>query len=123
MRHIEYDIKLAITIKAIRELKKIKQLVLAMALNVEQATYCRIEHGEIAITPGQLKIISKELRVSNFQILSIVELADLINMKQTYLPDLILKLVQMFEDGKIKNLLTSMEVKFIIGKIKERFST
>jgi DNA-binding transcriptional regulator YiaG len=36
------DIKVAITIKAMREWRKIKQQVVADALNITQASYCRI---------------------------------------------------------------------------------
>ncbi len=54
MRHLEYDIKLATTIKVFRELRRQKQFVIAKALGMTQATYCKIEKGEIAITPGIL---------------------------------------------------------------------
>ena len=71
MRHLEFDLQLSRTIKVIRELKGMKQINIAHALSMEQSTYSRIEKGEIAITPGQLEIISYELRISTSEILAI----------------------------------------------------
>ncbi|MFN4084264.1 MAG: helix-turn-helix domain-containing protein [Bacteroidia bacterium] len=64
MRHLEYDKKLSLTIKAFRELRQIKQSEIAKAIKLTQTTYSKIEFGQIAITPGQLKLISAALGVS-----------------------------------------------------------
>lgn len=121
MRHLEYDIKLARTIKVLRELRRIKQYAIAKALDMTQGSYCKIEQGEITITPGQLKIISEELGTSNFQILAIVEADNLITIKHTTLSDILLKFVQMFEGVHVNSKLTSEELEFIIEKIKARY--
>ncbi|MEI6596140.1 MAG: helix-turn-helix transcriptional regulator [Bacteroidota bacterium] len=120
MRHLEYDKKLARTIKVLRELKRIKQFVISNALDMTQATYCKIEKGEIAITPGQLKIISEELGTSNFQILAIVEADNIINIKHTTLSEILLKFVQMVEGVNENSKLTSEELEFLIQKIRHR---
>lgn len=120
MKHLEYDLKLATTIKALRELRRIKQFVISEALNIEQCTYSRIEQGEISITPGQLKIISKALGTSNFQIYAIVEAEDLININHTTLAEILLKFVLMFEDLTVSTNLTEDELEIIISKIKAR---
>ena len=120
MRQLEYDIKLAATIKAFRELRHIKQFVISQALNMEQCTYSRIEQGKITITPGQLKIISNVLSTSNFQILAIVEAEDIINTNHTTLSDILLKFVLMFEDSAVTTNLTEAELEIIIAKIKTR---
>jgi len=73
MRQLEYDLRLAKTIKTLREGKHYKQICIANALNLTQATYSKIEKGEISITPGQLKIIANELEISSIKILQIVE--------------------------------------------------
>lgn len=121
MRHLEYDIRLAATIKALREMRRIKQAVVAAALNMEQATYCRIEQGEIAITPGQLKIIANVIGTSMFQILSIVETEDLINLKYETLSEILVKFIQMFEDAETTTQITEEELQFIIEKIKTHY--
>ncbi|MES2689853.1 MAG: helix-turn-helix transcriptional regulator [Bacteroidota bacterium] len=69
MRHLEYDLKLALIIKSIRKQKLMKQYILAKALNMQQATYSRVEKGTIAITPGQLHIIAHELGTTSSRIL------------------------------------------------------
>lgn len=116
MRHLEYDIRLATTIKALREMRRIKQAVIAAALNMEQATYCRIEYGEIAITPGQIKIIANVLGTSIFQIFAIVESEDLMNLKHETLSEILLKFVKMFEGTETTTLITEEELYYIIEK-------
>jgi transcriptional regulator with XRE-family HTH domain len=123
MRHLKYDIRLAATIKALREIRRIKQAVVATALSTDQTTYCRIEQGEIAITPGQLKIISKTLGTSMFQILAIIETEDLINLKYETLSEILLKFVQMFEGIKTTEQITEDELLYIIEKIKSHFNS
>jgi len=123
MRHLEYDIKLANTIKVFRELRRQKQFVIAKALGMTQATYCKIEKGEIAITPGQLKIISEELGTSSFQILALVESDNLSNIKHTTLSEILLKFVQMFEGMDVNSKLTTEELEFIIEKIKAKHNS
>ncbi len=120
MRHLEYDLKLATTIKAYRELRQIKQSVLAAAIKVSQTTYSKIESGEIAITPGQLKDISIALGTSNFQILAIVEANEVCVENYIPLSELLLNYAKMLAGIDTKHVLTDEELDFIIKKIKAR---
>ncbi len=120
MRHLAYDLKLATTLKAYRELKQIKQTVIANAINVSQATYSKIESGEIAITPGQLKAISIALGTSNFQILAIVEANEVFKGNYISLSELLLNFSKMLAGIEAKHTLTDEELEFIIKKIKAR---
>lgn len=118
MRHLEYDIRLAITIKAIRVMRRIKQSVVAAALKTEQTTYCRIEQGEIAITPGQLKIIANVLDSSMFQILAIVDTVYLNNSNYENMSENLIKIVQMLERIKTTQPIKEDELLYIIEKNK-----
>jgi transcriptional regulator with XRE-family HTH domain len=120
MRHLEYDLKLAMTIKAYRELRQIKQSVLANAINVSKTTYSKIESGEIAITPGLLKIISINLGTSNFQILAIVEANEVFTENYIPLSELLLNYAKIIAGIDTKQILTHDELEFIIKKIKAR---
>lgn len=120
MRHLDYDLKLALTIKAYRELRQIKQSVLANDINVTQTTYSKIESGEIAITPGQLKIIANKLGTSNFQILAIVEADEVFDENYIPLSELLLNFAKMLAGVETNYTLTDEELEFIIKKIKAR---
>ncbi|MFN4083300.1 MAG: helix-turn-helix domain-containing protein [Bacteroidia bacterium] len=122
MTNLEYDIKIAVAIKALRELRRIKQHIIANALNITQATYCRIEMGKIPITLGQIKVISKELNTSVFQILAIVEKDDMIDFKYEALSDILIKFVLMFEtNGEEEKIISKNELDYIINKIKAHY--
>ncbi len=120
MRHLEYDKKLALTIKAFRELRQIKQSKIAKAINVTQTTYSKIECGEIAITPGQLKFISVALGTSNFQILTIAEAEVVFHENFIPLSELLLNFAKMLAGIDIEYSLTDQELEIILNKIKTR---
>ncbi|MFN4083800.1 MAG: helix-turn-helix domain-containing protein [Bacteroidia bacterium] len=120
MRHLEYDKKLSLTIKAFRELRQIKQSEIAKAINVTQTTYSKIEFGQIAITPGQLKLISAALGTSNFQILAIVEAEVVFQENFIPLSELLLNFVKMLAGIDIEYSLTDQELEIILNKIKTR---
>jgi transcriptional regulator with XRE-family HTH domain len=108
------------TIKAYRELRQIKQSVLANAINISQTTYSKIESGEIAITPGLSKTISIALGTSNFQILAIVEANEVFTENYIPLSELLLNYAKMIAGIDTKHILTHDELEFIIKKIKAR---
>ena len=123
MNQYQYDKSVALTIKSIRELKRIKQFIVANSLNIDQSVYSRIERGETTITPGQLKIISQALAVSNFQILSIVEyeLFDkCVNAKSESLTTIISNFVLSFQGYEIKERFNEMDYEFIIELIRKK---
>jgi transcriptional regulator with XRE-family HTH domain len=114
MRHLKYDIKVAKAIKLIREFRQVKQIVLANALGMTQANYSKIEQGEIAITSGELKIISKELNVSPFQIISII---DIIDEETLALNEMLNHLSELFEANESINTIGFEELNFILQEI------
>jgi transcriptional regulator with XRE-family HTH domain len=120
MEKLDYDIKLAATIQTYRELKRIKQSVMADALKILQASYCKIEKAEILISPGQLKIISSILNTSILQILVIVVADEILDFQFTPLSDVLLKFVQTIDENSSKTSLTIQELEFIFSKIKAR---
>lgn len=122
MTTLEYDIKLASTIKAYRELRRIKQSTIAEAMGITQTAYCKIENGDAAISPGQLKIIASVLKTSMLQILVIVEGSELINFQFTPISELLLEFVKMVEGYDKTTVLSDDELEFIIEKIKTRNS-
>ncbi len=52
-------------IRALRQIQGISQEAIAIKLNISQAAYSKIENKKIIITPERLKIILKELNVSD----------------------------------------------------------
>jgi transcriptional regulator with XRE-family HTH domain len=122
MKPLEYDYKVIRTVKALRELRQIKQLVLADALGLERSTYSRIENGELPITFGQLKIIAKELNTSVFQIMAIADADDDIDFNLTSLSDILVRFVLMSDTKGPRVTFAEEELEFIITKIKGFYS-
>ena len=97
-------------------MRRIKQAVVANALAMKQTTYCRIEQGEIAITPGQLKIIANVLYSSIYHILTIVEIEDLSNVKYETISEKLSKLELIFEEIKTTKKITDDELLYIVSQ-------
>ncbi|MES2678503.1 MAG: helix-turn-helix transcriptional regulator [Bacteroidota bacterium] len=70
MKQLDYDLKVVAVIKNFRKLLRVKQYTVAEALNISVSYYSKIESGKKAMTSGQLKIIGKELGISQFEILT-----------------------------------------------------
>lgn len=122
MHQLSYDLKICSTIKALRQLRQIKQATLAKVLEVDQSTYCRIERGETTITPAQLKIIAGALQTSLFQILTIAEVDDSKNFKLKALSNLLIKFVLLFEEANEKLNFSEEELHFIVSKIRLNYA-
>jgi transcriptional regulator with XRE-family HTH domain len=118
MKLLEYDLKIIKTVKALRELRGIKQVIVANALEIDRTTYTRVENGEVAITAGQLKIIASALNTSTFQIMAIADADDNIDFKMTSLSDILVRFVLMSKELGDKINFSEEELEFIIGKIK-----
>lgn len=116
----EYDLKICHSIKALRELRGIKQKTMADGLGMTQSNYCRIENGEIATTPGQLKIIAGQLEVSLSLVLAIAETDIQLNFNTTPLSEIITNFVMMLK-GDEQSELGPEELEFIIRKIKSGY--
>jgi transcriptional regulator with XRE-family HTH domain len=122
MKLLEYDLKVIRTVKALRELRKLKQFIIANALGIDRTTYSRIENGELPISFGQLKIIAGELDTSVFQIMAIADADDDLDFKMTSLSDILVRFVLMNEGKDSKITFSEEEFEFIIGKIKAHYS-
>lgn len=118
MRHLPYDYKICSTIKALRQLRQLKQSALAEKLRVDQSTYCRMERGETAITPGQLKLIAEALETSHIQILAIADVDNSKIFKSRPLSDLLIKFVLLFEGTHDKIIFSEEELDFVVSKIR-----
>ncbi len=118
MRHLPYDYKICSTIKALRQLRQLKQSALAEKLRVDQSTYCRMERGETTITPGQLKLIAEALETSLIQILAIAEADNSKNFKSRSLSNLLIKFVLLFEGTNEKIIFSEEELNFVVSKIR-----
>ncbi len=66
-----YNNCIALTIKAIRILKGVKEIHIADALYINRSTYCRKENGITEITMGELRVISETINTSIYDILKI----------------------------------------------------
>lgn len=122
MKLLEYDLKVIRTVKALRELRQVKQVTIALALDIDRTTYSRIENGELPISFGQLKIIASELNTSVFQIMAIADADDDLDFKMTSLSDILVRFVLMHEGKSQKIAFTEVELEYIIGKIKTHYS-
>lgn len=118
MRHLPYDHKICSTIKALRQLRQLKQSALAERLRVDQSTYCRMERGETTITPGQLKLIAEALETSLIQILAIADADNSKNFKSRSLSDLLIKFILLFEGTNEKIIFSEEELNFVVSKIR-----
>lgn len=121
MNQHEYNLKIARTIKALRELRRVKQQVLADNLFMGRSTYCKIENGEILLNPGQLKVIAETLNTSVFQIFAIAEADELINFKSTCLSEILISFVLMHKPETYHLNIGEEGLTFIIEKIKKSY--
>ncbi|MES2379542.1 MAG: helix-turn-helix transcriptional regulator [Bacteroidota bacterium] len=77
MKHLlAYDIKTGIIIRALREIKGIKQSEVAEAIQMSQSTYSKLEKGKIAISIGQLQIAATTIGFTSFEIFTILYVYD-----------------------------------------------
>ena len=117
----DYDIKIGITIKIIRELRCIKQYVIAQAIHVDQSTISRIENGEALITLGQLHLVATALHTSVFQIIAIaeIEVKEIDENKLTYISELVLNFIKVFKGEDISETFSIDEIECIIRQLKK----
>jgi transcriptional regulator with XRE-family HTH domain len=122
MKPLEYDLKIIKIIKALRAPAILKQINLAHALDIDQSSYSRIERGDLAMTPGQLKIVANLLQTSHFQVLALADSTDNKEFKSTSLSEILIKTTLMLE-GKTNDLnFTEDEMEFVISKIREKYA-
>lgn len=77
MKHLlAYDIKTGLIIKALREIKGIKQSEVAEAIQMSQSAYSKLERGKIAISIGQLQIAATKIGFTSFEIFTILYVYD-----------------------------------------------
>lgn len=73
MNKTDYNQRTALTIKALRILKRVKQVNVANALCLDPSVYSRMENGDVIMTIGEVRIIADTLGISILKILAIVE--------------------------------------------------
>jgi transcriptional regulator with XRE-family HTH domain len=67
MKPTTYDFEIIKGVEILRIKKGVSQENIAKELGIAQSTYCRIVKGELAITAGQLKVISLLLGVDHLE--------------------------------------------------------
>jgi transcriptional regulator with XRE-family HTH domain len=73
MKQLVYDNYLIQFVKRARLQQNIKQSFLANAIKVNRTTYGRMESGRLAFSPGQLRIIVKELKIDFLKLIDSAE--------------------------------------------------
>lgn len=121
MNQQEYNLKIARAIKALRELRRVKQQIVADNLSLGRSSYCKIENGEIILNPGQLKVIAQTLNITVFQIFAIAEADDIINFKSTCLSDILLWFVLNKTEKQYQFEIGEEGLTFIIESIKRSY--
>jgi hypothetical protein len=122
MKHLDYDIQVMRIIKALREQRSLKHKNLALPLDINRTTYGRIEKGKIAFTPGQLRIMAKELNTTHFHILTCADAFDDYGFKANSFIEVLLKFILMTEGKGSDVNFTQDELDFIISKLKEKYA-
>lgn len=122
MKHLDYDLQVMQIVKALREQQCLKHNNLALPLKINRTTYSRIEKGEIAFTPGQLRIMAKELNTNHFHILSCADAFDDYGFNATSFLEVLIKFILMSEGKGTDVNFTNDELDFIISKIKEKYA-
>jgi transcriptional regulator with XRE-family HTH domain len=73
MKPSRFEVRIIVTLKAIRVIKNLKQMKLADALHIQQSSNSKIENCQKALTFEQLRLLSAYLGVSYHEILFIAE--------------------------------------------------
>ncbi len=76
MKQNEYDLKIAKAIKAIRQSKGFKQLMVAENIKMKECNYNKIEMGRKPLLPSRLKVISIALGCSVNEIFKLADAED-----------------------------------------------
>jgi transcriptional regulator with XRE-family HTH domain len=118
MKQTGYNFRIARTIKALRKMRVLTQNEMAEALCVNRSSYSKLENGEVAITVECLKIVSKILETSVFQIHVMVEADILIDFKLTCLSEILIRYTNLIVKLGDEPVLNKSELEFIIKKIK-----
>lgn len=122
MKIYEYDLKVIMVVKALRNFYDLKQYELAEVLCLERSVYSKIEHGERALTIGELRRIAKHFKITVFEIFLIAEADVSIDFKKRSLEE-ILKIIETNNSNIVEHLnLNSDNLTLIIQNIKNSYS-
>jgi transcriptional regulator with XRE-family HTH domain len=115
LKPTDYDIRIIQAIRALRELRGVKQKSIGLELDMTESNYNKIEKGYKTMSVSQLKTIAKTLDVSVFMILALAESDRLVDNKIVPLSDILLKFVDKVHTEGI--LLSAAEVGIVLDKI------
>jgi transcriptional regulator with XRE-family HTH domain len=121
MPQLNYDLKLMEIIKGLRQQSQLKHVNLAKALNVDRTTYGRMECGESAITPGQLRIIAHHLKTNHFQILSLADAHFNEPMHSSTFSTILIKAILTVEGKGDTIEFTNSEFEFVIETLRKKY--
>jgi transcriptional regulator with XRE-family HTH domain len=119
MKVTEYDLRIIKTVKALRILKREKQLNVARVLGMEESNYCKIEQGQRPLSIVELRTIANYFGTSYFQILLMAEEDISSSFKSNPLSKLILEHIWMLGERGEKAGYTKEEINALIDQIRK----
>ncbi len=121
MKKHKYDLKVMRVIKAVREVKNLKQLAMANALDMSEGNYNKIENGHHHVELWQLRILAKELKISLHQIVIIAEAEEEIDFGKAAPPDILNECIRLIDSHGTELKLANDELERVILKIKKSY--
>lgn len=121
MKPLDYDLRLISLIKTLRERNGFKHINLSEPIGVDRTTYGRMENGELAFSPGQLKIMAHELHTNHLQLLILADSKYDEHFYNTTFSTILIKAIKMAEGRDEQIHFSEAELNFVIAHIKRKF--
>jgi transcriptional regulator with XRE-family HTH domain len=121
MKPLPYDIELIELVKTLRERYGYKHINMAEALDIDRSTYSRFESGDLAFSPGQLKIMAKELRTNHHQLQFLVDSKGEREFFNTTFSTILISTIKMIEGKNEAINFSEAELHFVISVIKNKY--
>lgn len=121
MKPLDYDLKLIALIKTLRERNGFKHINLADPIGVDRTTYGRMENGELAFSPGRLKIMAHELQTNHLQLLILTDSKSDTQFYNTTFSTILIKAIKLAEGRDEPIQFSEAELNFVIAHIKRKY--
>lgn len=118
MQPVKSDLKVLLTIIAIRKLRQLKHINMAISLNIDRSSYSRLERGEVSMSQRKFSEIAEALSTSMYTILMIANALDKIDIGEKHVKEILSLFLQICAREPVQLDFQPGELRFIFYVIK-----
>jgi transcriptional regulator with XRE-family HTH domain len=119
MKISAYEINIMLLIKVFRKVRYVKQLTVAIALNMSTANYSKIESGFWSINLQQLRVICNVIGISIAQLIALAEAFDDLKYRVTPLSHMLVGIINTVKNDKGEVTLEKVQLEEVVRKIRD----